>query len=397
MQLCAFTPQISQIINTKNQRIKKKYFDYLKDAKGRADTTISSINRALSLYEECMNYTDFSSYHKECAKKFKAFLNAKRKKSGNSLSPATIKGILYAVRIFFIWLSNTRYGKKIRKNDIDYLSATHISSILPFRKYPSLEDIKKAIMAMPDADMYQRRNRAVFALGFLSGARVAALISLQLGDFNFETGQIDQNPSHVRTKNRKHIITFPFPVGEEILKIVQKWVTELMTDHHFGQNDPLFPRTETGFNSDGQSARLGFERQCWTTTASVRKIYRDAFNRVGLPYYSPHTFRSTLTAMGERMCTTPEQFKAWSQNLGHAKVMTTFTSYGQVSLYRQEMLLSGFSDKSRQESEKFNVYPWQGYHQILVKAHHLQRQKIISNPTSDPSLTANQLLITCDK
>ena len=27
---------------------------------------------------------------------------------------------------------------------------------------------------------------------------------------------------------------------------------------------------------------------------------------------------------------TPEEMKAWSQNLGHADVLTTFTSYGKV-------------------------------------------------------------------
>jgi hypothetical protein len=32
---------------------------------------------------------------------------------------------------------------------------------------------------------------------------------------------------------------------------------------------------------------------------------------------------------------TPEQFKAWSQNLGHEKVLTTFLSYGEVACQRQ--------------------------------------------------------------
>ena len=31
----------------------------------------------------------------------------------------------------------------------------------------------------------------------------------------------------------------------------------------------------------------------------------------------------------------PEQFKAWSQNLGHEKVLTTFLSYGAVACQRQ--------------------------------------------------------------
>jgi hypothetical protein len=35
------------------------------------------------------------------------------------------------------------------------------------------------------------------------------------------------------------------------------------------------------------------------------------------------------------MCQTPEEIKAWSQNIGHSNVMTTFTSYGEVQEGRQ--------------------------------------------------------------
>jgi len=36
-----------------------------------------------------------------------------------------------------------------------------------------------------------------------------------------------------------------------------------------------------------------------------------------------------------QLCQTPEQFKVWSQNLGHEQVLTTFLSYGEVSRDRQ--------------------------------------------------------------
>ncbi|WYD81034.1 MAG: hypothetical protein V8K32_01320 [Candidatus Electrothrix gigas] len=39
--------------------------------------------------------------------------------------------------------------------------------------------------------------------------------------------------------------------------------------------------------------------------------------------------------LGEQVCKTPEQFKAWSQNLSHEKVLTTFFSYGEVAGQRQ--------------------------------------------------------------
>ncbi|MBX9871104.1 MAG: hypothetical protein K2X75_03820 [Burkholderiaceae bacterium] len=43
--------------------------------------------------------------------------------------------------------------------------------------------------------------------------------------------------------------------------------------------------------------------------------------------------------LGESVCQSPEHFKAWSQNLGHEKVLTTFLSYGQVASPRQGQII----------------------------------------------------------
>src|SRR5207249_11992479 len=71
----------------------------------------------------------------------------------------------------------------------------------------------------------------------------------------------------------------------------------------------------------------------------IRKIFKDAFTNAGLPYFNPHSFRKTLAQLGEKLCRTPEQFKAWSQNLGHEKVLTTFSAYGEVAAERQREII----------------------------------------------------------
>jgi integrase len=71
----------------------------------------------------------------------------------------------------------------------------------------------------------------------------------------------------------------------------------------------------------------------------IRRVFREAFTAAGLPYFKPHSIRDTLVQFGERVCTTPEEFKAWSQNLGHENVLTTFTSYGGVAPHRQATLI----------------------------------------------------------
>jgi integrase/recombinase XerD len=42
-----------------------------------------------------------------------------------------------------------------------------------------------------------------------------------------------------------------------------------------------------------------------------------------------------LLMLGQTVCQSPEEFKAWSQNLGHEDVLTTFNSYGHVQEHRQ--------------------------------------------------------------
>jgi integrase/recombinase XerD len=63
----------------------------------------------------------------------------------------------------------------------------------------------------------------------------------------------------------------------------------------------------------------GLDRNGWSNATPIRAIFKDAFTAAGLPYFNPHSFRKTLAQFGERVCETPEAFKAWSQNLGHEK------------------------------------------------------------------------------
>lgn len=69
--------------------------------------------------------------------------------------------------------------------------------------------------------------------------------------------------------------------------------------------------------------------------------FREAFERAGLSYFNPHSLRKTLARLGEQLCNSAEDFKAWSQNLGHEQVLTTFMSYGKVANDRQGEIIRG--------------------------------------------------------
>jgi len=51
--------------------------------------------------------------------------------------------------------------------------------------------------------------------------------------------------------------------------------------------------------------------------------------------------------VGGQICKSPEDYKAWSQNLGHERVMTTLTSYGTVAPHRQAELIRSMSAASK--------------------------------------------------
>lgn len=95
-------------------------------------------------------------------------------------------------------------------------------------------------------------------------------------------------------------------------------------------------------------AARGLSREHWADASPVRAIFKAAFARMELPYFKPHTVRDTLTQLAYKLQLNPEQLKAWSQNLGHANVLTTLQGYGHVSTERQGEILSQlprFGDK----------------------------------------------------
>lgn len=85
--------------------------------------------------------------------------------------------------------------------------------------------------------------------------------------------------------------------------------------------------------------------------APVCTIFEKAFEAAGLPYFNPHSFRHTLGHVAKDYCKTPEDFKAWSQNLGHESVLTTWGSYGQTEPCRQCEIIKGMAKQDSREDK----------------------------------------------
>lgn len=333
--------------NAKNERIKRAYFIYLREARRRDEASVDGVAKALSRFEEATGHRDLAAFHREQAVAFKRKLDLQvNARTGDRLARATVHSTLSALRAFFIWLADQPgYRRKISYSDADYFNLAEkdvrIAKAVREKPAPTLDQIHYVLSLMPSSTDIERRDRALIAAAIVTGARDGALASLMLKHIDLTRRLLTQDAREVSTKFSKTISTWFFPVGGEAQAILEAWVVYLRTDLKWGEADPLFPATLMAVGDTGGFAAVALKRAHWTTAEPIRRIFRQAFAAAGLPYFAPHSFRHTLARVGERTCRTPEEFKAWSQNLGHENVLTTFTSYGAVSSHRQEELVLG--------------------------------------------------------
>lgn len=334
----------------KNARIKRDYFRYRREAMRADDKSIDVVARALAHFEESTRHKDFATFNREQAMVFKRRLGERvNARTGEQLSKATAHATLKALRAFFHWLAGQPgYRSKLTHDDADFFNLSDkdvriATASLP-KAFPTLEQVHLVLATMPATTPVERRDRALIACAILTGARDGALRSLKLKHVNLREQRIDQDAREVATKNAKTFSAWFFPVGGEALAILTDWYEFLRNDLHRADGDALFPATAVAPDASGAFAPAGLSRDCWRSTGPVRQAYQRAFAAAGLPYFKPHSLRDTLAQLGERTSPTIEVFKAWSQNLGHAGMLTTLTSYGTVAPHRQAELIRSLGD-----------------------------------------------------
>jgi integrase len=338
-----------------NERIKRAYFAWMRNAKGSSEASVDAAAAAIHRFESHARFRDFKGLHTEQAIAFKRHLRDQANGvTGEPLSASTIYSILSALKAFFKWLAGQPgYRSRISYSDADYFSADRaITAIAKAQREPmvaTLEQICHVSNTMPAGTVIERRDRAVVAFAILTGARDRAIASMKLRHVDLIEGRVYQDARQVRTKFGKTFTTTFFPVGDVFETILFDWIKHLRTVELWGLDDPLFPKTLVEIEKSGQFTAVGLERAHWSTAAPIRKIFRRAFEAAGLPYHNPHSFRHTLVQLGQQLCQSPEEFKAWSQNLGHESPLTTFTSYGQVPFGRQAEVIRRLAGRVREQ------------------------------------------------
>ena len=347
--------------NPNNVRINRKYCIYLKEAKRQDESSIDGVAKAINRFEQYTKFKDFKLFHHQQAVGFKKNLtNQKNEATHKPLSKATLNTTLRHLKTFFQWLSREAgYKSRINYRDTEYFNLsekdTRIANAKRKKPVPSIEQIIHVLQNMPERTDIEKRNRALIAFTLLTGARDSAIASLKIKHVNLIEESVFQDAREVKTKFSKTFTTYFFPVGDLPLSIIKTWIDYLTKELLFSPDDPLFPKTKIENNKNRKFEATGLLREQWLTASPIREIFKQAFQNSDLPYYNPHSFRNTLVRLGMNLCQNAEQFKTWSQNLGHEGVLTTLYSYGEVPDYRQAELMKKLNQPRVEQSPEMQI------------------------------------------
>lgn len=171
--------------NAKNERIKRRYFEFLKEAKRHSEATVDAAAMALARFEIDTKFRDFKTFHYEQAIAFKNRLAEQiGRRGGERLSKATSHATLGHLKRFFLWLPGQSGYRSLRYSDAEYFNLsdkdTRVATARRERPHPTLEQVKHVITVMPHTSEVEQRNRALVAFALLTGARDSAMASLKL-------------------------------------------------------------------------------------------------------------------------------------------------------------------------------------------------------------------------
>lgn len=324
-----------------NERIKWEYANYLEAAKGQDQKSIDKALAAISRFEDSTKRKPLKAFNRLQAQAFKDYLAAaKNVRTGKPLGVSTIDSTLRLVQAFFHWLvSQPGYKRVVTYADVEYFNNTMKAARVAHAKrdipYPSMEQCAHAFQAMPSASDFDRRDKALFAFFMLTCARDGAVASLKLKHVNVELGTVFQDAREVETKNAKTFRCQFFPVDSAYRTCFADWVAFLKRDRMFGPTDALFPKARVSYVPGQGFANVGLHREGFSGSAKLNEIIKTAFRSVQMEPFTPHSFRKTLMHHGNAVCTSMEELKAWSMNMGHENLATSINSYLPVSETRQ--------------------------------------------------------------
>jgi integrase len=346
-------------VNSKNEKVKRRYLARLREADGLAESTVVCVERAIGLYEDFTCHEDYARFNHDRAVNLKKRLMARRH-NGESISLSTTHHDLRHLKRFFTWLADQPgYKSRVSTDHVSYLSLDRKSargaSAARQIEFPQKEYVERLADSIVIENEIDLRDRAMTAFLLESGMRDRAIATLPLGCFDPSTLRIEQNPAlGVHTKFGKSFASVLFRFSDRLIEYILEWAKYLQEAKLFSPVDPLFPRSKVEHEEGGLSfVAREVDRSFWKGTGPIRTILAKRCARAGLPYFHPHTFRHAAIYLARKQCRNAEEIKAVSQNFGHEDVGTTMMTYGTLDDRQVLTVIGGmdFSGKRNQASD----------------------------------------------
>lgn len=318
----------------RNEQAKRRFFEHLSGGEGFASDSVSTFAEAVGQWQQFSKNDDFVNFDKSKAMEFVAWQKSRptKTKSGE-LALQTQYNYLRRIKRFFLWLTEQKEYKKIRKTDVDFLrlpkKEARIATSGTTKPMPTFEEVQKIIKSIHPTNEIDMRDRAILSLALITGMRISAIATLKIKNFNRADKLFDQNPGDgVLTKNSKKILTTFFPIGwPEPEQFFLDWYDHLVKKGAKFDN-PIFPSTLKGFSGEYDHNKTLVSDESWSSSSGARKIFERRCKSAGVQYFNPHSFRHLIVNYMSKARLTEEEKKAISMNLGHENVGTTFGSYG---------------------------------------------------------------------
>lgn len=269
----------------KISEVKDQFYTFLIVERGDLDSTITTYEDDINQFELFVDNKDISELKREDIEDFMRFLSAEGMKS------ATIIRRITTIRGFYLFLAReglikeSLIGLRLPKGE------KKLPNVLSFGE---VEDLLDAPDIENDSEL---RDKAMLETMYASGLRVSELLSLQLGNINFNEGYLK-----IKGKGSKERIV---PIGEFALDFINRYVTLVRPKYAKNRTKYLF------LNRDGAPiSRQYFWRQ-------IKKYALKAnIDREISPHTLRHSFATHLLENGANL-------KEVQEMLGHTKIETT--------------------------------------------------------------------------
>jgi len=153
-----------------NEKAKRNYLQFLRDAKGRDETSIDQVVKAIERFDDYNRRRDFGKFHIQQARGFKAHLTAQRNiRTGEPLSASTVVSTLGMLKAFFIWLSGEAGYPRVKQADAEYSIRRTIWRVS--RRRVGISLAPRLNKSAPFSTPCRRRRKSSGATGRLSPLR----------------------------------------------------------------------------------------------------------------------------------------------------------------------------------------------------------------------------------